>query len=366
LTNVYGNPASFPNGSPFPYIYSPQHPRFLPAASVETISQDYQWPQTYQMNAAVERQLPGQVSLTVAYVGTMSRHLPFTSDANYPAWAPGASTSQTSINNRRPYDPGVLGQVQYLESNQNSSYNSLQISAHRALSHNFMLNGFYVWSHSIWTASSAAVGIGAQTQDYGALWEERGPSDYDRRNMASISGTWKLEYYKGKKTLARHFLNGWQISPIVTLNSGAPLNIVTGANNNDDSYGNNRPNLVPGVDPFLDPNRNRGAVAAAWFNTKAFTPNGPGKGIGTGGADGTTPRDFLRAPGYRDIDLGVFRSVVFKERFSLQIRGEASNVFNLVNLAAPTANLASSINGQITAAVANSNRQLQIGMRLTF
>ena len=41
LTNVYGNPASFPNGDPFPYTYSPSHPRFLPAASVETISQNY-------------------------------------------------------------------------------------------------------------------------------------------------------------------------------------------------------------------------------------------------------------------------------------------------------------------------------------
>ncbi len=366
LTNVYGNPASFPNGSPFPYIYSPAHPRFLPAASVETIAEDYKWPETYQMNAAVERQLPGQVSLTVAYVGTMSRHLPFTTDANYPMWAPGASTSQTSINNRRPYDPGVLGQVQYLESNQNSSYNSLQVSAHRALSKHFMLNGFYVWSHSIWTASSAAVGIGGQTQDYSALWEERGPSDYDRRHMFSMSGIWSIDYYKGASGFLKRALNGWQISPIVTMNSGAPFNVTTGANNNDDSYGNNRPNVVPGVNPFLNTHRSRGALAAEWFNTAAFTANGPGKGIGPGGADGTTPRDFLRAPAYHDIDLGIFRSVAIRERFTLQVRGEASNAFNLVNLGTPTSSLSSSIFGQITSAVSNSNRQLQIGARLSF
>jgi len=152
----------------------------------------------------------------------------------------------------------------------------------------------------------------------------------------------------------------------VTLNSGAPVNILTGANNNDDSYGNNRPNLVPGVDPFLDPHRSRAAVAAEWFNPAAFTPNGPGKGIGIGGADGNTPRDYLRAPGYKDIDLGIFRTIQIRENLRLQVRGEASNAFNFVNLAAPTASLASSIDGEITAAVANSNRQLQIGMRLTF
>ncbi|HTZ56569.1 MAG TPA: hypothetical protein VMB49_00660 [Acidobacteriaceae bacterium] len=107
-------------------------------------------------------------------------------------------------------------------------------------------------------------------------------------------------------------------------------------------------------------------MAAEWFNPAAFTRNGPGKGIGPGGADGTTPRDFLRASGYRDIDLGIFRNISIKERYTLQVRGEASNVFNLVNLATPTASLASSIDGQITAAVANSNRQLQLGMRFTF
>jgi hypothetical protein len=366
LTNVYGDPASFPTGPPFPYIYSQQHPRFLPAASVETIAQDYKWPSTYQVNAAVERQLPGQVGVTAAYVGSFSHHLPFTNDANYPAWAPGASTSQTSINNRRPYDPGILGQVQYLMSNQRSGYDSLQISFRKPLTHNLMLNGFYVWSHSLWTAASAGTGIGGAVQDYDAVWEERGPSDLDRRHMASMSGLWKLDYYRGSSPLLKHLLNGWQISPIVALYSGTPVNILTGANNNDDSYGNNRPNLVPGQDPFLDPHRTRAAVAAAWFNTAAFTPNGPGKGIGIGGADGNTPRDYLRAPGYRDIDLGIFRTILLKENLRLQVRGEASNVFNMVDLAAPTASLASSIDGAITAAVANSNRQLQLGMRFTF
>lgn len=41
LSNVYGNPASFPNGDPFPYTYNQKSPRFLPAASVETIAKNY-------------------------------------------------------------------------------------------------------------------------------------------------------------------------------------------------------------------------------------------------------------------------------------------------------------------------------------
>jgi hypothetical protein len=362
FTNVYGNPASFPNGDPFPYTYRPSAPRFLPAASVETISQSTQWPLVYQINTAVQRQLPSQVSATVAYVGTLSHDLPIMIDDNYAPYAPGASTSQTSINARRPYDPGVLGQNIFLISNQTASYHSLQFSAHRPLTHNLMLNGFYVLSHSFQSSNESAVGL-ATAQDFAHLEEERGPTDNDRRHMASVSGIWDLDYYKGSNRFLSQVANHWTISSIATLYSGAPVNIVTGSNKNFDSANNNRPNRVPGQNAFLDPHRSRSAAAAAWFNTAAFAPNGPGLGTGPYGADGNVGRDYLRAPGYRDVDLGIFRNVSF-ERFTLQLRGEATNAFNMVSLNAPTANLASSLNGKITAAA--SPRLIQVGARLTF
>ena len=365
FSNVYANPASFPNGDPFPYTYSPASPRFLPAASIETIADNYQWPVVYQMNAAVQRELPKNVSLTVAYVGTLSHHLPFMLDKNYAPYAPGASTSQASINSRRPYDPGVLGQVTYDESNETASYHSLQISASRPLTHNLMINGFYVFSHSFQSVNESAIGQ-ASAQDFANLWEERGPTDNDRRHVASISAMWNINYYTGSHSLIRQIVNGWTISPIVSLQSGQPFNISSGANNNFDSANANRPDLIPGVRAFLDPHRPRAVAAKAWFNTAAFTQNGPGVlgGIGPGGADGNTPRDYLRAPGYRDIDLGVFRDFRFGERFTFQLRGEGTNAFNLVSLNAPTANLKSALNGQITSAA--SPRLIQIGARLTF
>lgn len=92
--------------------------------------------------------------------------------------------------------------------------------------------------------------------------------------------------------------NGWKISAIAFLQSGAPFTITTGADKNADGYSNDRPDLVPGVNPFLSPHRPRNVSTQAWFNTAAFIANGPGVpgGIGPGGADGNTPRDFLRAP----------------------------------------------------------------------
>jgi hypothetical protein len=365
FSKVYGNPASFPNGDPFPYTYNPKSPRFLPAAAVEAISPSYKWPLSYQFNAAVEQQLPYGLSLQTAYVGNFVRHVPFGIDGNNPVYALGANTTQTSINARRPYDPGVLGQVILITSGQTANYNSLQVSVHKQMSHGLMLNGFYVWSRSMWSANASAIGLGT-AQNFSALSEERGPSDNDKRNVANISGIWTLDYYHGANGWEKQLANGWKISAIAFLQSGAPVNITSGTDKNLDGYNNDRPNLVPGVNPFLSPQRARNVSTQAWFNTAAFTVNGPGLagGIGPGGADGNTPRDFLRAPGYRDVDLGLERDFHIREAMGFVFRADMTNVFNLVSLNAPTANLSSSINGHITSAA--PNRIIQLGARLTF
>ena len=54
-------PGSFPTGDPFPYIYNPSSPRFLKPASIESIGPNVQWPYMYQLNFAIQRQLPGQL-----------------------------------------------------------------------------------------------------------------------------------------------------------------------------------------------------------------------------------------------------------------------------------------------------------------
>jgi len=374
LTNVYGNPGSFPNGDPFPYVYNPAHPRFLVPASIESIGTNVQWPYQYQVNAAVQRQLPKALSLTVAYVGTISRHVPTMIDDNYAPYVPGIlneSTSQASINSRRPYDPGVLGTNIFLITNQTASYHALQVSATRPLTHNLMLNGFYVWSHAIQSSNESAIGQ-MTAQDFANLSEEKGPFDADRRNVATISGMWKVDYYHGSNFVMKNVVNGWTISPIYTLQSGSPFEITTGSTNNFDSAAHNRP-VFTGVNPVLDPHRSRAAVAAEWFNTglngaaKSFIPNGPGVagGIGPGGADGNTPRDFLRGPGFRGFDLAILRDVSIREGLTLQIRGEATNAFNLVSLNNPSGTtLSSSSFGQITSAA--SPRIIQLGARLTF
>ena len=370
LSNVYGNPQSFPTGDPFPYIYNSTSPRFLPAAAVEAIDPKYKWPVSYQFNAAVEQQMPWGISLQTAYVGNFVRHVPDGIDANNPVYAPGATSSQTSITARRPYnDNGALGQVILITSGQTANYNSLQVSAHKALTGHLLLNGYYVWSHSLWSANSSAIGI-ATAQNFSALNEERGPSDNDKRNSSSISGVYKIDYYHGDSLLMKNVANGWKLSAIAFFNSGTPFNITTGSDKNLDGYNNDRPNLVPGRDKssiILDKHRNRFAIAnTGWFDQTAFVANGPGVtgGIGPGGADGNVSRDYLVGPGFRDIDMAVERDFVLPHGTGFQFRAEATNAFNMVSLNNPSASLSSATFGKVTGAA--PNRIFQFGGRITF
>jgi hypothetical protein len=165
-------------------------------------------------------------------------------------------------------------------------------------------------------------------------------------------------------------LNGWQISPIVYLQSGLPLTILAGFDANADGVSTDRANLT-GQNPVLDPHRGRLVVRNAWFNTAAFCNYNPspasGKpclGIGTYGQDGSSPRDFIDAPGYKNVDLGLFKTFTLESKFALQFRAEATNVFNIVNLGAPNTTLTSSAVGKITSA--QTMRQIQLGARFTF
>jgi hypothetical protein len=205
----------------------------------------------------------------------------------------------------------------------------------------------------------------------GGLAEEKGPMDANRSSNAVISAIWNIDYFHGSSMFLKQVLNGWQIAPVLYMTSGAPLNMVTGANKNLDSSNANRPNAVPGVNPVLDHHRCRicatNSELTSWFNTAAYTTNGPGLpgGIGPGGADGNVSRDSIIGPGFRDMDLGIFRNISFEHGVVFQFRAEATNALNWVSIGNPTTNLSSGNNGKITGAQ-GTQRVIQLGGRFTF
>lgn len=363
LTHPY---ADLPGGvSPFPYTYNPANPTYVADAELSGTSLGFHWPYTYQTNFSIQRQITGGLSVTAAYVGSYSHNLPLGVDLNYPIWS--STATSKNVNARRPYDTNILSEVLSVESGQTSSYNALQIIAEQRAWRGVSFRAFYTHSKnfdSIGQYGSNTTAAGNAPQDYNNLWEDRGLSPVDERNNFVASAVWDLDYWHGNSGVLRNVLNGWQISPIVTLNSGTPLSFLTGSDNNDDGNNTDRPDFVSGQVAKLDPHRSRAAVAAKWFNTAAFQSNGPGLGIGPGGADGNVPISYLNAPGYRDVDMAIFRNFKIYDRSALQLRLESNNIFNMVSLSAPTTTLTSSLFGQVSSA--SNMRQLQLGARVTF
>ncbi len=419
MTSIYnvGFPSTAPGGGIFPYTFTPSAPKFYPSQSIEAIPSNFKDSSVYQFNLSVQRQLPYHVSLTAAYVGTLGRHLSSFLDANYAPYSTVAngggtlvgslSTAAASTEQRRQWDaglnlaPGTLSGITYLISDQTSNYNGLQISATKTMARGFSVSGFYVWSRALESSNpvenggmnmqnpgvlgrpfTAANDHGMLDQNNnpivgGGLQEERGLMDQNHNSNAAISGMWNIDYYRGSNKIVKAVVNGWTISPVVYLQSGGPFSMSTGSNKNFDSTGQSRPNAVPGVSPKLDPHRCRvcaatgqsqTSVLTAWFNTAAFTANGPGLpgGIGPGGADGNVGRDSLIGPGLKDMDAGLLRNVQFERGLEFQFRAEVTNVMNWVNLGQPKGSLgAGASEGTITGAAA-TQRVIQLGGRLTF
>lgn len=186
------------------------------------------------------------------------------------------------------------------------------------------------------------------------LSEERGRADIDQRQVVSVSAVWQPVYTYSGNAIVKAVLNGWSISPIVRWHSGLPFTVSNGADANLDGTNNDRANLIG--DPSLS---NKSALE--WFNVTAFARNP----VVTGApVDGNSPRNLLDQPGFRTVDLAVFREFKFRERFGMEVRAEATNTLNMVNLNGPNSTVGSSTFGQISGA--GSMRQLQLGLRLRF
>jgi len=407
--------------NPYPFIYNPATPSFVvvPAALI-SISPNFRWPVTYQINFGVQQILPKNIALSVNYVGSLGRKLPTEWDLNYPVFnlnpvtglsgAACATTNTTqncsyantssTLNNRRPYNDvsyaatatttaanpffQSIGQVQSSES---SEYNALQVTVQKTMSHGLSVQGYYIWAKDLQSLDMDLPGNTGNTAQDDPLdtrnhYLDRQRSDYDQRETVAISAIFKPTFGFHNK-VARYAVNGWTITSIVQLQSGLPFNVTTGSDNNADGISNDRPNMMPGVFPHLNNvGKSRVAAEADWIDPSQFcqfnatTPITGGSnpaclGAGPGGSDGTVRQNTFDAPGRRDIDASLFRDFPITERVKFQLRGEATNVFNLTNLPAPVGTLSSGAAtfGHITGSITGgnfSNRIIQVGGRVLF
>jgi hypothetical protein len=98
-------------------------------------------------------------------------------------------------------------------------------------------------------------------------------------------------------------------------------------------------------------------VIREWFNTDAFAEP-------ANGTDGNSPRNYIDGPGSKIIDIGLYRDFRLGGSRKLQLRMEATNAFNFVNLDNPTTNVRSGSFGEIDEA--GPMRRIQLGARFSF
>ena len=350
LSDPYRN---LPGGvGPFPFVYSPDVARFTLPAQVFGPSLDFVWPLTYQTNFTVQKELGRGTSVTASYVGAFARNLAAPVDHNYPVITAGATAANR--NARRPYLPGTIAAANVLQSIFGSDYHGLQLSAERR-GDRLSFKAYYTMGKAVEDVDFQGGGL-PTVQNSNRLELERGRASSDRRHNFVLSSVFRPDYFKDAGRVVSALLDGWTVSTIVTLQSGAPLTITAGQDRNFDGINNDRANLTG--DPALDGGRPRDEAIEAWFNVAAFA-------LPAAGTDGTAGRNIVEGPPLRTVDLGLFRDFGLAGRTALQFRLEATNVFNIVNLQNPGTNLnAPATFGKIRSA--RDMRRIQLGARFSF
>lgn len=186
---------------------------------------------------------------------------------------------------------------------------------------------------------------------------ERDYSTGDIRHAFTASAVWDLPVGAGRARQPRGVLGtlvaNWTLSGIVTLQSGVPLAISQTTNHNAFAgFGAQRPNLV-GNPELPGPER----TASRWFNTAAFTAAPPF-------TLGSSSRNPVRGPGYRNLDLAITRRIGLPRSITLELRGEVFNATNTTALGAPNTTVGSAAFGSITSA--GDPRVVQLAAKLLF
>jgi hypothetical protein len=242
-----------------------------------------------------------------------------------------------------------------------SNYYGMQVVLIRSYSNGLQFNANYTWSHAIDTLSDAfngARGGFLRPTDNFNISADKGNADFDIRRRFVYSSNYELPFWK-----ANHWVGGWSISGIVTLQTGVPIPILDGAQDtNRDGYRTDRP-LITGA-PYLSGK----SPADGWLNAASFAHVTCPATVNFGlWCDSPTGRNTLRGPGFVNTDFGLAKSFKLAERWKFQFQANFFNLFNHPNFSVPGGNVFGNATqfGKSTS-VFGGPRVTQLALRLDF
>lgn len=345
------DPYSDIGGNPFPYTPpSPtQYSNVIfksPLAAITDWAPDFRNARVDQWNLNVQQELPWKSVLTVAYVGNSGEHLFQQVQFNAAvATNPGSTTQARRIN---PAYTSITRQF----SGGHSSFNGLEITLNKAVSHGLTVLSSYTWARTFDIGSDDSSGL-FDPFNYSAA---RGPADFDIKSRFVSSFIWSLPSPESNMLLNRVFVKGWQLSGIVALQTGTPFTVLSGVDNSKSGVNADHADQVGPIRTYNG--SDHAAEVAKWFDTSSFKTNA----VGTFGDAG---RNTVVGPGYEDIDMGFNKQLPTPESFKLIFRAEAFNLLNHANFNNPASTVsAQSTFGKIQSA--NSPRDVQVSLRVEF
>lgn len=320
-------------------------------------------PYTVAYSLGAQWQFAGSMVLEVAYVQNDGYDLLQFEEMNQPIYVAGQTTA-ASKDLFRPYRgfSSVLRSTNWGR----SDYRGLETSIQRRFTKGLGLGAAYTLASSHDLSSGFHSGATSTTyllkpQDSNHPEAEYAPSDFDARHRFTASQIWELPFGANRRWLKdgalSQVLGGWSLTSLWTFQSGFPYNVFDGADPCLRAGGYTascRPDLVG--DPDDGPK-----TAAQWFNTAAYRRTAAGQ-------FGSAPRNSFRGPGLANTDIALIKRVFLdgvRSGMNVEVRVEAFNAFNRVNLGVPNLNIASGAFGRI-GSTATDAREFQFGVKVTF
>jgi len=288
-----------------------------PAGSVNLniAASDFRAPYTQQADLAIERQLTGDLALTVSGIWSRGLHLTSVHDINIGApgpvvtynvvgGGPFTGTWSTPVYVRQNRVDPRYSRINIIDAGLNSWYNGLTVQLTKRYAHNVTGNLSYTWSHAIdegqgnaGTPNIFASG-GPQSQYPGDYRNEKGTAALDIRHRLVLNAVWTPKFVRSDSAFAKYLVNSWELSGIGTFSSSpnaTPIVSISSA-----------PNPGPGLTPAFTGNLNGYANARVPF----------------------LPVGSLNADPVARVDVRLTKTFPFSERYRAMFTFDAFNVFN--------------------------------------
>jgi hypothetical protein len=338
----------------------------------------------------IERQLPFNLLVDVAYVGSHGVHLNKSGENDWnanqltPATLSLGTQLQQSVSNpfngiittgaeasatiprsylEAPFPQFTAVDLSYLVGGY-EIYNSFQIRVNKRLSHGLSMLISYTGQKQI-DDYSGIENVGNITGGIQNIYDQQAERAVSSNNISRslvVSAVYNLPFGRGQ-TIGGHWsrpvdalLGGWQLNGITTQQNGFPLSPST-QNTSDSGSNVLRPNLT-GVSPVV-----KGSVKSKlndYLDSAAFSQPAPF-------TFGNAPRTLsnVRGPGTHDIDFSLFKNFQATDRVKVEFRAEAFNLLNQVVFGSPNLTLSSGQFGVITSQN-NTPRQIQLALKAVF